>query len=692
MKHLILISFLILGAFVFGQSKNEVIQQRIEFIAQDLEAEEVSLEDIFDVLNIYYDNPLNLNAATQEELQSLLLLNDFQINALLTWREEKGPFNTIFEIQEVEYWDLLTLENILPFVRVSKVEEKKSGNLKTYLQEGKVEAYFRFIRNIEDKAGYADVTDEEREQSSKYYWGDPNKLYSRIRYTHKNDLSIGVTMEKDPGEQLFGKKSPYGFDFYSAHAYYAGSKWLRKAVVGDYQIQVGQGLALWTGYGFSKTADATSARKNARGLRPYTSTDEVRFMRGAGVELGIKDFSLTTWASYKGVDGSVEMLDTLDSEEARMASSINMTGYHRTTSELERKNSLMELIYGANFKYEIRGFQIGITAVQQAYDAHYQRSDQLMNKYQFAGKELLNLSADYSYIFRNVSLYGEVAQSRSSNAVAVIQGVTVAMGRRASITALYRNYPKDYHTFYAQGFGDGSNTNNESGLYLGGAFKLNKAWSLNSYVDFFKSPWLKFRVDSPSEGHEVFSQLKYRPSPRFETYLRVREKDKMINASGEYEGNIRPIERYKQRKYQLGLTADLGSGWKWRSRIDYVTDQRPSSGKQDGFALTQDLLYRHKTFPVEVSMRYAIYNTDSYETRVYAYEYNLENVFSIPAYFNKGSRAYLMLRYTFLNDRCDLWVRYAAFIYNQEDVLSSGPEEITGNVKSEVGVQLRVRF
>src|SRR5690554_7815848 len=130
MKHLILISFLILGAFVFGQSKNEVIQQRIEFIAQDLEAEEVSLEDIFDVLNIYYDNPLNLNAATQEELQSLLLLNDFQINALLTWREEKGPFNTIFEIQEVEYWDLLTLENILPFVRVSKVEEKKSGNLK----------------------------------------------------------------------------------------------------------------------------------------------------------------------------------------------------------------------------------------------------------------------------------------------------------------------------------------------------------------------------------------------------------------------------------------------------------------------------------------------------------------------------------------------------------------------------------
>ena len=624
-------------------------------------------------------------------MEELLLLSDFQINSLLKRRDENGPFKTIFEIQEIKFWDIPTLENILPFVRVSKTEEKEEGSLKKYLKEGEVEAYFRFIRNIEDKVGYADVSDAEKQESSKYYSGDPNKLYSRIRYTHKNDLSIGVTMEKDPGEQLFGDNQPNGFDFYSAHAYYSGNKFLRKAVIGDYQVQFGQGLALWTGYGFSKTVDATSTRRNARGLRPYASTDEVRFMRGAAVELGVKNFSFTTWASYKGVDGSIELLDTLDAEEARMASSINMTGYHRTTTEIERKNSLMELVYGANAKFETRSFQIGITAVQQAYDTYYERADRLMNKYQFAGKQLLNLSADYSYIFRNLSVFGEVAQSRSSNAVAILQGATVALGSRASLSALYRNYPKDYHTFYALGFGDGSNTNNESGIYLGGAFKLNKAWSLNSYVDFFKSPWLRFRVDSPSEGHEVLSQLKYRPSPRFETYLRVREKDKMINASV-YEGNIRPVERYKQRKYQVGLTADLGSGWRWRSRIDYVTDQRESSGKQDGFALTQDILYRNKNFPVELSLRYAIFNTDSYDTRVYSYEYNLENVFSIPAYFNQGSRTYVMVRYTFFNEKCDLWLRYAASFYNQEESLSTGSEEIRGNVKSEVSAQLRVRF
>ncbi len=692
MKYSILILFLVVGTALLGQTKDEIIQQRVEFIAQDLDAEDVSLEDVFDVLNKYYDHKLNLNTATKAELQELMMINDFQINSLLQARDKNGPFKTLFELKDLEYWDLQTLDNIIPFVRVSKVdEEKKKLNFKTYIKEGQFESYFRYIRNIEPKAGYENVSDEEKKESNKYYWGDPSKIYSRLRYTHKNDLDIGVTMEKDPGEEIFGETQPYGFDFYSFHAYYGGGKYLRKAVIGDYQVQIGQGLAMWTGYGFSKTSQATSIRKNPHGLKSYTSTDETRFMRGAGVEVGIKDFSLTTWVSYKGVDGSIQELDSLEEEAARMASSINMSGYHRTTSELERKNSLQELIYGANFKYEIRNFQVGISAIQQTYDTYYQRDDRLVNKYQFKGKELLSLSADYSYIYRNISIFGEVAQSRDTKSVAFLQGISVALGRKVQLSALYRHYPKDYHTFYAQGFGDGSNTINESGIYFGGSFKLNKAWSINSYVDFFKSPWLKYRVDKPSDGYEVLGQLQYRPSTHFEAYLRVREKDKMINAS-EYEGNMRPVERYKQRKYQLNVKFELGSGWQWKSRVDFVTDQRESKGFNKGYNLTQNILYRSKRFPLQFTLGYSIFNTDNYDTRVYVYEYNLQNVFSIPTYFDKGSRAYVLLRYTFWKERCDLWIRYGIYVYDQKGTLSSGSEEIQGNVKSDFGAQLRIRL
>ncbi|MFA5575104.1 MAG: helix-hairpin-helix domain-containing protein [Brumimicrobium sp.] len=692
MKYVFSILLLLFSLIVFGQMKNDIIQERIEFIAQELEVEDISLEEFFDILNNYYDNKINLNEARKEDLQSLLMINDFQIESLLKWREEKGLLQSIYELQNIPYWDLQTIDNIFPFVRVSEIEKKEKKNFAKYVTEGNFEGYFRYIRNIEDKAGYADVDDEVKENSNKYYWGDPSRIYSRLRYTHKNDLSLGVTMNKSPGEQIFGKTQPYGFDFYSAHAYYDnGKKIFRKAVIGDFHMQIGQGLAFWTGYSFGKTADAGSARKNARGLRPYTSTDEARFMRGAGVEIGISDFSLTTFVSYKGLDGTVEFSDTLEDEEARLASSINMSGYHRTTSELNRKNSINEFIYGANLKYETRNLQIGVSAIQQTYDLHIEREESLVNKYQFKGKELLNLSADYSYIIRNVSLYGEVAQSMDTKSVAILQGLSLALGRRATLTALYRNYPKDYHSFYGRGFGDGSNTINESGIYIGSRIRLSKSWTFNTYIDFFKSPWLKFRVDSPSDGHEVLAQLKYRPSPRFEAQIRFREKDKMQNESGSNE-NMRIVERYKQRKYQLSLSTELGNGWTWKSRFDYVTDNRPSKGLQSGYALSQDILYRNKNFPVQVYLRYSIFNTDSYDTRLYVYEYNMQNVFSIPTYYNSGSRAYAMLRYTFLNGKMDIWVRYGIFIYHQMDRISSGSEEIQGNIKSEFGAQLRVKL
>lgn len=692
MKYTLLVIFLVvLSGQLFGQKKNVIIQQRIEFIAEELETEDISLEDVFDLLYYYYDNPLNLNSASFEELQELMLLSDFQINELIRVRDEEGYYETVYELKDLKYWDIATLENVLPFVVVQPVEEKKERKWKEYLKEGKLEAYFRYQRVLEEKDGYEDVSDAEKEESNSYYWGSPDKLYSRIRYTHKRDLSFGITMEKDPGEQFFGEKQPKGFDFYSAHAYYSGKGLVRKVAVGDFQVEIGQALTFWTGYAFNKTVDASNIRKNARGLRPYASVDETRFMRGAGVELGWNRFSLTTWASRKGVDGSIDLSDTLDNDQQRIASSINLSGYHRTTSELARKNSLEETVIGSNFKYEYRGFQAGVSAIRLGLDAPYQRDDQLRNKYEFQGEELVSLSADYSYIMRNLSVFGEVAQSRSSNAIAFLQGAVLAIGNRASLSALYRNYPKDYHTFYARAFGESSRPINESGLYFGGNFELNDQWDLNTYVDFFKSPWLRFRVDTPSEGHEVLGQLKYRPSSKLELFVRARSQTKMQN-SRDYESNIRPVEEYTQTAYRLAGRFKFDGGWQLKSRIDYVTDQRESMGLQEGFSVSQDLLYRSRKFPLEVTLRYAIFDTDSYDVRIYSYEYNLQNVFSIPVYFNEGSRAYVLLRYTFWNERCDLWLRYAAFVFDQEGSLSSGPERIDGNVRSEFGAQLRIKL
>ena len=689
-KWVIIIPLVLFSKFLFSQQKSDVIQQRIEFIAEELEVEDISLEDVFNNLSYYYDNPLNLNAATKDELEQLLLLSDFQINELLLRIEEKGKFKTIYELQELKYWDLTTIENIVPFIKIAEVEEKKKQNLKKILKDSKFEVYMRWIRGIEEKKGYEDVPAEEKEESNSYYWGSPDKLYSRFRMQYKTNLSVGVTMEKDAGEQFFNEKQPNGFDFYSAHAFYKGGKIIRKVAVGDYQVQFGQGLAIWTGYAFGKTADATSGKKNPRGLRQYTSVDETRFLRGGGIEIGWKGFSLTTWASHKGVDGSIQLLDTLANDEERFASSINLTGFHRTNSELERKNSVMETIFGANVKYETRSLQVGVTAVQQAYDTPFERDFRNYNQFEFRGDELLNLSVDYSYVFRNLNVYGEVARSSSSGSFATVQGLSLALSNKASVSMIYRNYPKDYHTFYAHGFGESSRPINEEGLFIGTKFDISKKWSVNAYGDIFKFPWLSFRVDAPSEGYEFLGQLTFKPSRDLEVYARVREQMRQQN-SREFEGNLRPIEDVVQRNYRLNLNYKISDAFRWKSRVEYVTVNRESIDQQNGIVLIQDLLYRPNKLPFDIALRYAIFDTDGFDARLYAYEYNLQNVFSIPAYFNDGSRAYIMLHWEFLKV-CDLWVRYAAFQFANEDGLGQGPEFIDGSTRSEFSMQLRIKI
>ena len=173
--------FLFITCGAFSQTKSEVIQQRMEFIAEEFETEEISLEDVFENLSYYYDNPLNLNSATQEELEQLLLLSDIQINELLVYREKVGPLKTIYELLDFQFWGNQTVEQILPFVNIAKTEPiKKKIPISTMLKDLRMEAMFRWIRGLEEKAGYALVSDQVKEESNSYYWGSPDRIYSRF--------------------------------------------------------------------------------------------------------------------------------------------------------------------------------------------------------------------------------------------------------------------------------------------------------------------------------------------------------------------------------------------------------------------------------------------------------------------------------------------------------------------------------
>lgn len=691
-KGFLCLFFLLFFSISYSQVKSEIIQQRIEFISEQLQSESIDLTNYIEQFNYYFDHPINLNETNGEDLEELGLLSSIQINDLLLHRKLFGKFISIYELQSLTYWDLSTIQLLMPFIRIDDKLDNLHISLKEALKGGKYETFLRYQPMVEQKGGYVKVSDSVLANSNNYYKGNGDRYYARFRYTYKTNISVGVTAEKDAGEQFFKGAQKHGFDFYSAHAFFKGGKYLRSAVIGDYQIQVGQGLNLWSSYAFGKTVDFATMKRTAIPIRPYTSVDEARFFRGFAVDYGIKNFSVLAFVSSKRVDATAISDSTLD--DLQFISTIDLSGLHRTNREIDKMNSLRENIAGLNFKYVKAGFRIGVAAIYQGYDKPYEKAVQLYNQFDFRGQHNFSYSADYSYNIKNINVFGEVSKIWNSevdqfkSGWAMVHGAMIALDSKASVGLLYRDYQRDYQTFYNAGFSEGSNTQNEKGLYAGIKLKLAPAWSLNGYADIFQFPWMKYGVDGPSKGHEFLVQSSYKPNKIFEIYVRFRQQVREKNSRA-YDGNVTPLEDVLQRNYRLNLSYVINESFTFKSRVEFVTLHRNSTGHKMGMLISQDLLYKPKSFPLDFSLRYALFDTDDYDTRLYAFENNALYAFAVPAYYYQGSRAYVLVRYSFLR-HCDLWVRYGVFLYDNRTSISSGAEGILGSRKTDLIVQLRI--
>lgn len=693
MKGIVLVLLIfVLASLGFAQEKADIIQQRIEFISERFQSENMDLTNIIEQLDYYYEHPINLNYTDGLELEDLGLLTSIQISDLILHRKMFGKYISIYELQSLTYWDLETIQLVRPFVRVDDKLDNIHITFKEAIEQGKFEWFLRYQPTVQHKQGYDNVPDSILASSNNYYYGNSDRYYTRLRYTYKTNISMGITAEKDAGEQFFRGAQKNGFDFYSAHAFFKGGKYIKSVALGDYQVQIGQGVGFWSSYAFGKTADIATAKRTAIPLRAYTSVDENRFMRGAAMDLGYKSLGLLLFTSSKKVDATSIADSTYDDLE--FISTLDLSGLHRTNSEIVKMNGLRENILGANLNYHKGLFKVGISGVYQSYDKPYLKAVKPYNQFDFRGQHQFNTGVDYVYNIKNFALFGEVSKAFNDQVTnwntgwAMMHGALISLDSRVSMGLIYRNYQRDFYSFYNAGFSEGSNTQNEQGLYAGFKMKFNPAWSLNAYADVFKFPWMKFGVDAPSNGHEFLIQPIYKPNKIFEIYFRFRQQLREKNSST-YIGNVTPIEPYLQRNYRLNLSYVISEAFTFKSRIEFLTISSQSKGLQKGMIMTQDLLWKPKSSPIDLSLRYALFDTDGYDTRIYSYENNALYVFAVPAYYYQGSRAYILLRYSFMR-HCDLWVRYGVFLYNNRFVISSGAEQINGSRKSDLVVQLRI--
>jgi hypothetical protein len=112
---------------------------------------------------------------------------------------------------------------------------------------------------------------------------------------------------------------------------------------------------------------------------------------------------------------------------------------------------------------------------------------------------------------------------------------------------------------------------------------------------------------------------------------------------------------------------------------------------EKGFLSFFDIIYKPLLNPFSGVVRMQYFETNGYNSRLYAYENDVLYSYSIPVFYDKGYRYYITLNYD-LTRQLSFWVRWAQTIYRNKDIIGSGLDEISGNKKSEIKLQARYSF
>lgn len=645
--------------------------------------DDIDYDTFYEELMYFAENKINLNKTTREELERLPFLSDIQVENIISHIYRFGALQTIYELQLIDGLDMTDIRRMLPFVIVGEgVDTVKKIYWRDLIRYGKNELFLSLDKGLESKEGYQFLPEEEEnatDENAKKYIGDSFYHSLKYRFHYKDRVQVGVTAEKDAGEQFIGKKHT-GYDFYSITAQLKDFGKFKSIVVGDYRANFGQGLVLRSDFGMGKSSYVLNVIPRNSGLKKYSSTDENNFFRGVGATVRLGKFDVSAFYSNKMIDA-----DTTNG----LFSGSYTTGLHRTLAEMTKKHTVNQQVVGGNVTFTYSMIQFGITAVNTLLDNRLQPDKTTYNYFYFEGKQQTTAGLHYRMRWQKLNVFGETAMT-DNGAMATINGFSFIPLSQVNLVVMHRYYSPEYDTFYATAFSETSRINNESGFYLGAEIRPYKKWKISAYADSYRFPWAKYGIDVPSVGADYLLQADYAARRNISMFWRFKYEEKQGNVSQTESAMpvVAPIQKLSMR---YSLSYNFGN-FSFKNVLEGNQVRKADAPWTYGVIASQDVSYDFKTIPLKVDFRYQFFDALKYENRVYSYEKDVLYAFSIPMYFGLGNRYYLNLKYE-LNKQLSLWFKIAQTIYaDDREVLSSGNETIAGNKKTDARFLLKWEF
>ena len=645
-----------------------------EIYAMD-EIDETSMENDYEHLCELESSPLNINTLNPEDLYLIPGINRDQIDDIIKYRDRYGEFRTIEELALIESIDRplrLFLCNFI--IAEPRVRGKwySRPTLDSIIRKGHGEIL-----------SYINIPLYNREGDKNGYLGYKYKYNIKLTGKFSDNIKYGFCAAQDAGEPLFANKNKWGTDYYSFYLKVNNIGRLKTIVLGQYKIKFGMGLIQNNCFGYGKQIMLSSMNNYDATITGHSSrSDGEHFLGLANTfdlskKSSINKWTLTSFWSYRKIDATLNKDGSI--------STISTTGYHRTPTEMEKKNNSSSLNAGTHINYKRNGLYIGASMVYNWLDRplnpNTNNNPNSYKAYYAKGYDFWNASINYGYISGKFTFSGETATG-SCNSIATINSLEAKLHRDITVNAVQRFYSYKYYAINAKAFNDGGYTQNESGIYAGIKWTATKRLTLEAYSDLSYFPWVKYYTNASSYSFDNNISLKYNIDKwtihaKYKFRIRQRNNSEETYILNRYTNKLRISIQRTTESVSTSTIIDL-------SRFSY-TDNRSY-----GYSFTQNMsIQAHKKATIYAFASY--FDTDDNNSSVYLSERTIPGAYISSSFYGRGFRFSSIVKST-LTSNIIVNFKVSLTKYFNRNTISSGLRMINHSHQTDIDFSVKYKF
>ncbi|QZE13466.1 helix-hairpin-helix domain-containing protein [Halosquirtibacter laminarini] len=559
----------------------------------------------FNSLQQWLYTPLDINNAQKKILESFPFFSPIDIQNIIQYRTKYKTIYTIRELSIILSLDPIKTKIISHFISFDTIHHKQSNRY----WKGHVAIL------LKDKAKKGD--------SKKDTWRYLKKQ-SRFILSSQNLIIKGI------GESDYGESRPFydhlsGFIQYNTHR--------TKIIIGDFKPDYGQGLGL-SNASFYSNHSPSAMIHNLNQIRGYAQADENNFFRGVAIDKQISKFRILGYFSSKKRDASIHSLSGKN-----YFSSLISNGIHISSTQKNNHNSIKETAYGGAVEYTNTFCKIIGYVHSGKYSLPLQKRNTIQSINENPYKEFLIGGASYHFTFKKFHLFGEIAKDPLKN-IGHIHGLYVAAIPQYQFTIGYRSYPTSFFMPYGKGYAIHSSCKNEKGFFLCQIYELNKSLKLENHCSYFSElqPYNYHQIKN-TKSIQSATTANYILSPSSiiqirHTYKHYHKSHRINHRAIPYQYRYNNIRIQTDKKLSKHIQCGLEGQW---THVQLETSKESGLYSKINTKITPN---DKRASIIQISL----FQTESFQSRIYSYENSIPYDLSIPFFYGKGVKFTLLER------------------------------------------------